>query len=208
MAKRKVKVKLPIWSPITKSLESPLISLLEGGMPYTIGKISTRVIILLQIGGLHTKLRGPKIAGILILGILGFPLESPERIPGQNDIWVLVLWPSTKYTIRGRWWLPPSLGHDESCESVFARGSFMHWKGSNYALTNLWFGLCRSMWIIELLVNLLSPHSGAPTCPSTFEMLWAKERTQLLFLSLFSPLDSKLSPSRSLGVRQWWLQYS
>jgi hypothetical protein len=25
---------------------------------------------------------------------------------------------------------------------------------------------------------------------------------------LFSPLDSKLSPSRSLGVRQWWLQYS
>ncbi len=27
----------------------------------------------------------------------------------------------------------------------------------NYALTNLWFRLCRSMWVIELLVNLPNP---------------------------------------------------
>ncbi len=30
------------------------------------------------------------------------------------------------YYKGGRWWLPPSLGHDESCEFVFARGSFVH----------------------------------------------------------------------------------
>jgi len=33
-------------------------------------------------------------------------------------------------------------------------------------------------------------------------MLRARERAQLLLLLLFSPLDSQLSPSKSLGVHQ------
>jgi len=33
----------------------------------------------------------------------------------------------------------------------------VHQKCFNYALTNLLFGLCRSVWMIELLVNLPSP---------------------------------------------------
>jgi hypothetical protein len=37
---------------------------------------------------------------------------------------------------------PPNLGHGES---MFARGESVHQKCSNYALTNLLFGLCRSM---------------------------------------------------------------
>jgi hypothetical protein len=40
---------------------------------------------------------------------------------------------------------PPSPGRGESCESVFAHGSSVHQKCSNYALTNLLFGLCKSM---------------------------------------------------------------
>jgi hypothetical protein len=47
--------------------------------------------------------------------------------------------------IGGRWWLPPSLGGGESYESEFAHGSSWHQKCSNYALTNLLFGLCKSM---------------------------------------------------------------
>jgi len=39
----------------------------------------------------------------------------------------------------------PSPGHGESSEFVFARGSSMHQKCFNYALTNLLFGLCRSV---------------------------------------------------------------
>ncbi len=66
----------------------------------------------------------------------------------------------------GRWWLPPSLGHGEYYESVFACGSFVHQKCSTYALTNLLFGLCRLMWVIDLLVNLSNPHLGTPTHPS------------------------------------------
>jgi hypothetical protein len=64
-----------------------------------------------------------------------------------------------------------------SYESVFARGSFVHQKCSNYALTNSLFGLCRSAWIINLLVILLSPYPGAPPRPSTPKVLRAKEHT-------------------------------
>jgi len=32
--------------------------------------------------------------GIPVVGILG--------LPGQNDIWVLILWPDIEYTIRGK----------------------------------------------------------------------------------------------------------
>ncbi len=45
----------------------------------------------------------------------------------------------------GRWWLPPSLGCGESCEFMFACGLAVHQKCSDSALTNLLFGLCRSM---------------------------------------------------------------
>ncbi len=84
----------------------------------------------------------------------------------------------------GRWWLPPSSGHGESCESVFTHGSSMHQKCSNWALTNLLFGLCRSIWIIDLLVNLPRPHPGAPACPSTPEVLWIKECASIPFPSV------------------------
>jgi hypothetical protein len=102
----------------------------------------------------------------------------------------------------GRWWLPPSLGRGEFCESVFTRGSSMHQKCSNYALTNLLFGLCKSMWIIELLVTLPSPNPGAPTCPSTSKCCELGNMPRLLILLLFSYLYLQLNLLRSLGVCQ------
>jgi hypothetical protein len=105
----------------------------------------------------------------------GPPKYSHLGVLGQNDIWVLAPWLSIENTIRGRWWLPPSPDRGESCESVFVCGSFMHQKCSNYALTNLLFGLYRSMWVIALLVNICSPHLRAPTRPSTPEVLWTRD---------------------------------
>jgi hypothetical protein len=75
----------------------------------------------------------------------------------------------------GRWWLPLSPSHGESCESMFVCGSSVHQKCYNYALTNLLFGLCRSMWIIDLLVIRPNPHHEAPTCPSTLKVWQARE---------------------------------
>jgi hypothetical protein len=97
-------------------------------------------------------------------------------VPEQNDIWVLVLCPATKNTIRGRWWFPPSLNHGESCESMFARGSSMHKKCFNYALTNLLFGLCRFVWIIDLLFTLLLPIPKLYHAILAPEVLRVKER--------------------------------
>jgi len=116
-----------------------------------------------------------------------------------KSIVVLVPWPSTKYTIRGK---------------VVASPKYRRWwvmwvyvcmwltrapKCSNYALTNL-FGLCRSMWVIELLVNHPSPirSSNMPFYPQSATNCGAHPNS---FSFRCSPLDSELSPSRSLGVR-------
>ncbi len=64
---------------------------------------------------------------------------------GQNDTWVMAHGHARRIIYWGRWWFPPSLGCDESCEFMFARGSFMQQKCSNYALTNLLFGFSMSM---------------------------------------------------------------
>jgi hypothetical protein len=63
----------------------------------------------------------------------------------QNDIWVQASWPSTKNIIKGKVVASPSPTRGESCELMFAHGSSVHQKWSNYALTNLLFDLCRSM---------------------------------------------------------------
>ncbi len=51
----------------------------------------------------------------------------------------------------------PSLGCGEFCESLFAHGLSMQQKCSDSALTNSLFGLCRSVWLIKLLVIRPSP---------------------------------------------------
>jgi len=51
---------------------------------HTIGKLSTRAtsLDLILIGGFHTKLWGPKVVGVPILGILGLPIwESRDKMP-------------------------------------------------------------------------------------------------------------------------------
>jgi hypothetical protein len=65
---------------------------------------------------------------------------------------------------------------------MFARDLSVHQKCSNYRLTNLLFGLCKSVWVIDLLVTFPSPHPIASTCPSTTKVLRAKERALTLYL--------------------------
>jgi hypothetical protein len=111
-----------------------------------------------------------------------------------------------KIQYGGRWWLPPSSGHGEFCESMFAHGLFMYQKCFNYAHTNLLFGLYRFVWIIDLLVTLPNPYFKAPSRPSTHEMLRAKEHTPIFHSSVVFTLDSHLILLRSLGVHHfyWW----
>jgi hypothetical protein len=55
-----------------------------------------------------------------------------------------------------------------SLMNLCACGSSMHQKCSNYALTDLLFGLWRLIWIIDLLVICPSPHPKALANPSYF----------------------------------------
>jgi hypothetical protein len=71
-------------------------------------------------------------------------------------------------------------------------------KCSNYALTNLLFGLCRSMCVIEVLVNLPSSISELQHALLPLKC-YELGNGPNSFSFRCSPLDSRLSPSRSLG---------
>jgi hypothetical protein len=114
-------------------------------------------------------------------------------------------WSMARHKIyyKGRtWWLPPSPGLGESCESMFTHGSSMHQKCSNYALTNLLFGLCKSMWVIDLLVTLLKPHPRAPTRPSTPKVIRTRECAPIPYSFVVFTLNSHLSLSRSFEAHE------
>jgi len=137
---------------------------------------------LTSIEGLHIKLWAFKVTGVSSLGISGLPLG--------NDIWVLVPWPGTKYTIRGKvvaspksglWWVL----------WIHVYLWFIHSpKCSNYTLNDLLFGLCKFVWVNDLFVNFFSPHPGALAHPSIPKCCKLGNTPQLFLLLLFSPLDS------------------
>jgi hypothetical protein len=76
---------------------------------------------LISIGGFNTKLCGPKVVAVLILGISGLPFGS---LGTKCHLDGGLMERHIVYYKGGRWWLPPSPGHGESCEFEFARGSF------------------------------------------------------------------------------------
>jgi hypothetical protein len=89
---------------------------------------------LISIKGLHKKLWAPKVAKVPTLGM---------SFAWQNDIWVLVPWQHTEYTIRGKvvaslksepWWVL----------WIYVCSWFIHApKCFNYALTNLFLVCAR-----------------------------------------------------------------
>jgi hypothetical protein len=100
-----------------------------------------------------------KSGGLLIARIVGFlTWESWEK----HHLHVAFMVCHKEY-YKGRWWFPPSPKCDESFESVYACGSSLHQKCSNYALTSLLFNLCKSIWMIDLLFIHPNPHPKSPT---------------------------------------------
>jgi hypothetical protein len=94
---------------------------------------------------------------------------------GKNDIWMLARWLSTENIISGKVVASLNLGCGESYESMFGHGEFVHQKCSNNALTNLLFGLSRSMWIVNLFITHPNPHPKALAQLFTPKMLRAEE---------------------------------
>jgi hypothetical protein len=151
---------------------------------------------LIQIWGLHTKLWAPKITGVPTLGISRLPFGSFEtkwhlgvgpvarhKVYYKGEVvtspksklgWVLI--------VRGCPWLVCAL------------------KCSSYALTNLLFGLCRSVWMIELFVNLPSPIPELQHAPLPLKVLRAKKHAPTPSPSVVFTLRLIVESIKELGV--------
>jgi hypothetical protein len=190
---------LSIWLPTIKSLKLPLIHCVQVSchIPFErLDKCYNFFFNLTSIDCLHTKLWASKVEGVPILGILGLPFGS------FKTKWHLGVGPKVRHKKYYK-------GEGGGLSKIKAMVNLVNLcslmvrsctkKGSNYALTNLLFGLCEFVWVINLLVNLPSPHPKISTHPSTLKMLWPRNVPQLL-LPLSSFLDSQLNPSKSLWV--------
>jgi hypothetical protein len=80
------------------------------------------------------------------LGVLG---QTPFGCGPRGELWSILY--------GGRWWLPPSPGCGESCESKLAVAC-PNTKGTlESELTNLWLGECKFEWVFEKLVTPPTP---------------------------------------------------
>jgi hypothetical protein len=177
-------VKLPIWLPNTKSQKSPWFICMQ---------VACHIPLESSWGGLklwfisHFNWRSTQ--EIMSLQSCKNPNFGNFEIPNlgvlkQNDIWVHASWPCIKNTIKGKMMASPKSRWWWVLWICVCTCSSMHQKCSNYALTNLLFGLCRFVWIIELLINFPSPYLGILTPPSTPKVLWTKESTPTPCLSV------------------------
>jgi len=77
--KKRLGVKLLIWLPTTKSRESPRFPCVQVACDIPLERYRRKfnfVSNFISIGGLHTKLWGPKVVGVSTLAISRLPLES------------------------------------------------------------------------------------------------------------------------------------
>jgi len=115
--KEEPRVKLAVWLPIIKSWESTWFPCVQ--VAYNISLESSQegynfVLDLISVGGLHTKLWGPKVAGVPTLAISKLPIGSP-RTKRHLDV-AFVERHRVYYKGEGGGF-PQSLGRGESCES-------------------------------------------------------------------------------------------
>jgi hypothetical protein len=137
---------------------------------------------------MNTKLWTSKVAKVPILEILGLQFGSPRTK------WHLDVGPVARHRKYYK-------GEGGAFPQYWAMVSFVVYvclwlvcaqKMLQLCTNQLIFGLCKSMWMIDLLVTRPNPHPEVPACPFTLEMLQAKERWR----TPDSSKGSNVSPSR------------
>ncbi len=184
MPKERSKVKLTIWLSTTKSQESPRFPCMQVACNILLKRSWRGLQLCFRTHLNHRfthKVMGPQNR------------ENPNfgnfRSLRTNYIWVLVLWPGIKYTIRGKVVASPKSEPWWTLWICVCPWFIRAPKCFNYTLTNLLFGLCKSMWVIELLVDLPNPiaklqHALLP--PKCYE---PRSTPQFFLLPMSSPLD-------------------
>jgi hypothetical protein len=107
--KKKVGSQISSLTPNNKKSKIDPIYLFAEGVRHIFGKLSTRIITLLQIASRRRSTR--KVMALQSRGSLNL------GVPGQKTIWMWAPWLATKYTIRGKVLASPKCVH-------VARGSF------------------------------------------------------------------------------------
>ncbi len=191
--KEGLRVKLAIWLPTTKNRESPQFPCVQVACDISLESSQQGLQLCFRLH-LHRrcthKIMGPQSH------------RSPNYGNFRTPTWVLVPWPCIKYIIRGKVVASPKSGPWWVLWICVCPWFVRAPKCSNYVLTNLLFGLCKYVWVIEVLFDLPSPISELQHAPQPPKCCKLGSAPQLFLLPLFPPLDSQLSPSRSLGVRQ------
>jgi hypothetical protein len=143
------------------------------------------------------KLWASKVIEVPTVGILRLPLGSP------GTKWHLGASPMARHRVyyKGEGGGFPQVRAMVSLVNLNLHVARPCTKVLQLCITNLLFSLCRSMWVIELFVNLPSPILELQHAPLPPKCCKSTNVPQLILLPLFSPLGSQLSPSISLGVR-------
>ncbi len=131
--------------------------------------------------------------------------NSHLQIPGQIDIRVLVLWPGIMYPIRGKVVAFPKFGSWWVLWICVCSWIIRALRCSNYALINLLFDLCRSVWIKKFLINLPSPHLGTPAHPSTPKVMRTRDHAPTLPSNVFTFRLAIKSIKELGGVSLWFI---
>jgi hypothetical protein len=162
------------------------ISLRSSGVWHTVEKVSMRTTTLLQTSFQSKVCRRnygpPKLRESQLWEFRG----SHLGVLGQNVIWMLVSWPATEYTIRGKvmaslksgsWWV------------------LWIWVCPSFVLTPKVFQLytnqlvvgfmqvCVSDWLLVILPSFIPELQHAPLPPKCYKL---RNMPQLLTLPLFS----------------------
>jgi hypothetical protein len=165
-------VKLSIWLLTTKGRELPWFSYIQVTCQMSLESSWWKIQLCFRSHLNQTstqKVMGPKIARVLTSRILGV-----SQVGSPMTKWhlgaSLVARHIEQYKGEGGGF-PPKFELWWVLWVRVARDSSVHQKCSNYTLTNLLFGLCKSVWIIDSFVICPSPHPGVPARPSITKVL-------------------------------------
>ncbi len=119
----------------------------------------------------------------------------------QNGIWVLAMWPSIENTKMGKVVASPKSGLRCVLWVRVCQWFIRAQKISNYALTNLLFGLCRSMWVIDFfcLSFFIVPTPELQHAPLPPKWCELGSMPQFLILLLFSHFGFTFESIKEFG---------
>jgi hypothetical protein len=154
-----------------------------------------------------TKLWAPKVARVPTLGISGLPLGSPKK----NVIWMLVSWPTTKYTIRGKvmaspksrsWWVL----WVRICPWLVLAPKMLQLCTNQLVV---WFvQVCVSDWLLVILPSPIPELQHAPLPPKCYDqgacpnsLLFCYFHFRFTFESIKEFGNTSIDSIRSIGVK-------